>query len=271
MHKSILTAAITFWAASMAQSAVAQSVCEGEVVFQCVTDADAREQITVCAQADSYSLVRHALETGEPFYDTPLIADASSTWFNWQGDDALRIELGFWNTDLGEALTLHANLPWDDQEEAVSDDGTAEMWLQSADWRHEIDQIMCLSQTVYADTEALWAPLDARGPVGLFFSQDVVVPEPNAVGVAQVTTVPSVSEGLPVHASARPTAATPVWWQLYKGDTVDVIAREEGFIAVAIPTNGVASCLIRPEQLYAPYHGPCATGWVDGAYLERVQ
>lgn len=35
-------------------------------------------------------------------------------------------------------------------EEAVSEYGAAAMWLQSADWRYEIDQTICLSQTVYA-------------------------------------------------------------------------------------------------------------------------
>lgn len=270
-HLTLKTAFICGFA-GMAQSAVAQAVCEGEVVFQCATDNDVfREQITVCAQEESYTLVRHALESGENYYDTPLIAEASRTWFEWQEGAELRIELGFWSTDLGEPVTLHAVLPWDDMEEAVSEEGTARMWLQSPHWRQDIEQTLCRSQTVYADTEALWAPLDTRGPVATFFSQDVVVPQPSAVGVARVTSLPEGTDALAVYASARPGAATPVWWQLYKGDTVDVIAFEGDFLAVAIPTNGVSACLIRPEQLYLPYEGPCATGWVDGTYLERVQ
>ncbi|NIY79983.1 hypothetical protein HCZ23_10955 [Celeribacter sp. HF31] len=270
MQRHLRKAALACLAAGFAQSATAQAVCDGVVVFQCATDAEPREQITVCAQDARFSLVRHALETGEPYDDTPLIAEAATTWFSWQEGDDLRVELGFWSTDLGEPVTLHASLPWDDMEEAVAQDGPAEMWLQSAHWQQDSDQTPCLSQTVYADTEALWAPLETRGPIGLFFSQDVVVPEPNAVGVAEVMPLPS-GEGLAVYATARPNAATPVWWQLYEGDTVDVIAREGDFLAVAIPTYGVTACLIRPEQLYTPYQGPCATGWVDGTYLDRVQ
>ncbi|WP_226552644.1 hypothetical protein [Celeribacter naphthalenivorans] len=270
MQRHLRKTVLACLAAGFAQSAVAQGVCDGEVVFQCATEAEPREQITVCAQDTRFSLVRHALETGATYYDTPLIAEAATTWFGWQEGDDLRIELGFWSTDLNESVTVHASLPWDDMEEAVAEDGPTEMWLQSAHWQQDIDQTPCLSQTVYADTEALWAPLETRGPIGLFFSQDVVVPEPNAVGVAAVMALPT-GEGLPVYAIARPNAATPVWWRLYEGDTVDVIARDGDFLAVAIPTNGVTSCLIRPDQLYAPYHGPCATGWVNGAFLDRVQ
>ncbi|MBW6418657.1 hypothetical protein [Celeribacter sp. PS-C1] len=270
MHTFIRKAVLSCLAVGLAQSVAAQAVCDGEVVFQCATEAEVREQITVCAQDESFSLVRHTLETGEPYYDTQLIAEAANTWFSWQEGDDLRVELGFWSTDLNEPVTLHASLPWDDMEEAVAEDGPTDMWLQSAHWRQDVEQTLCQPQTVYADTEALWEPLEARGPIGLFFSQDVVVPEPNAVGVAEVMPLPT-GEGLPVYANARPNAATPVWWRLFEGDTVDVIARKGDFIAVAIPTNGVTSCLIRPDQLYAPYHGPCATGWFDGAFLDRVQ
>ncbi|WP_417246448.1 hypothetical protein [Celeribacter sp.] len=269
MQKFSLKLALTCAVAGMTQSALAQAVCEGEVVFQCATDdADFREQITVCAQNESYHLVRHALETGALYYDTPLVAQAATTWFDWQEGDDLSIELGFWSVDLDEPVTLHARLPWDDMEEAVAMDGEADMWLQSPHWQQEVNQTFCLSKTVYADTEALWSALDERGPVGLFFSQDVIVPEPGAIDVARVTSQPSAA-GLPVYASATPNAATPVWWQLFEGDTVDVIAFEGDFLAVAIPTNGIDTCEISADQLYAPYHGPCATGWVDGAYLER--
>lgn len=257
--------------AAAPHSGIAQGICAGEVVFQCTTDDAMPDRITICAQDHHYSLMRHRPDTGDMIYDPPLIASAATTWFDWQERDDLHIELGFWSTDHGDAVTLHAILPWDDYEETVTDTGRADMWLQSAHWRQEVDQTVCLSETVYADTETLWSAMDDRGPVGLFFSQDVIVPEPNAIGVARVTSVPSGAAGLPVYASARPNAATPVWWQLYKGDQVDIIAAEDGFIAVAIPTNGLESCSIRPEQLFAPYTGPCATGWVDRAFLERLQ
>lgn len=72
-------------------------------------------------------------------------------------------------------------------------------------------------------------------------------------------------EGLPVYSSARPAAATPIWWMLQPGETVDIIDRADDFVAVAIPTNGLTDCFLRPEDLGKPYTGPCATGWVDSA------
>ena len=56
-----------------------------------------------------------------------------------------------------------------------------------------------------------------------------------------------------------------------RGDTVDIIDRKNDFYAVAIPTLGLTECFLRPEALGQPYTGPCATGWVDSAYLEKIQ
>lgn len=90
---------VTGWSGT----ANAQSVCGGEVLFQCATDdANSREQITVCAKDQSYILTRHTLASGEMYYDTPLIADANTTWFSWSEDDQVRLEIGFWSTDLAE-------------------------------------------------------------------------------------------------------------------------------------------------------------------------
>ncbi len=58
---------------------------------------------------------------------------------------------------------------------------------------------------------------------------------------------------------------------LQPGETVDIIGRVDDFVAVALPTNGLAGCLLHPEDLGKPYTGPCATGWVDGAHLQRTQ
>ncbi|WP_417250625.1 hypothetical protein [Celeribacter sp.] len=250
----------------------AQSVCGGEVLFQCATDdPDAREQITVCARGESYILARHVLSSGEMIYDPPLIADANTTWFHWSEEDQAQLEIGFWSTDLGEPVTLYVHMPWDDMNETVAENGASDMWLQSPHWRTQVDQVTCASDTVYAEPERLWPAQAARGPIGAFFSQDDVIPRIDTVGVAQVTEIAAESEGAPVYASARPSAATPVWWMLQSGDTVDILDRLQNFIAVAIPTNGMKACLIRPEQLGMPYSGPCATGWVDAAFLDPIQ
>jgi len=272
MNRLNLGAAIVAAVAGWSSFAAAEAVCEGEVMFQCATDtSDFREQITVCTSGESYSLTRHTLATGEPYYDTPLIADANTTWFAWEEGDHARMELGFWSTDLGEPITLHVHLPWDDVSETVLEDQPADMWLQSPHWRQQVDQTFCQSDTVYAAPEALWPAQQERGPIAVFFSQDVVTPQAATVGVARVTGRPEGAEGLPVFASARPGAATPVWWMLQPGEDVDVIARSGDFLAVALPTNGISGCMIRPEHLGHPYTGPCATGWVDATYLERIQ
>ncbi|WP_046210413.1 hypothetical protein [Phaeobacter italicus] len=272
MLPSPLTVAAMLMAAGWSSAATAQSVCGGEVLFQCATDnADFREQITVCAKKHSYVLTRHALASGDTYYDTPLIADADTTWFRWSEDDQLRLELGFWSTDFAEPVTLHVALPWDDMEETVADTGARDMWLQSPHWRAHIDQTLCTPETIYADPEALWSVQDTRGPIAAFFSQDEIIPRMDTVGVARVADTSAHPEGLPVYATARSSAATPIWWMLQPGDTIDIIDQNHGFLAVAIPTNGMSDCLLRPEALGQPYTGPCATGWVDAAHLEQIQ
>lgn len=267
-----LSAAAMMMATGWTDTAAAQPVCGGEVLFQCATDnADFPEQITVCAREQSYMLTRHALASGAMYYDTPLIADANTTWFRWSEDDQLRLELGFWSTDLAEPVTLHVTLPWDDMEETVAVTGDYSMWLQSPHWRAHIDQTPCTSESIYADPEALWTAQDTRGPIAAFFSQDEIIPHVDVVGVARVSDTSNHPEGVPVYSAARRTAATPIWWMLQPGDTVDIIAQGKGFTAVAIPTNGMSDCLLRPEALGQPYTGPCATGWVEAAHLKRLQ
>lgn len=260
-----------FIAAGLPDVVTAQSVCGGDVVFQCATDnPDHREQITVCAADQTYALTRHALASGDMYYDTPLMADANTTWFNWSEGDHADLEIGFWSTDLGQPVTLHVSLPWDDGEETVADQGSSAMWLQSPHWQQQVDQVWCAPDTIYANLETMWPAQIDRGPVASFFSQDVIVPHSKMVGVARVDDTP-VSDGVPVYATARPNAATPIWWMLQAGDTVDVLDRAGDFWAVALPTNGVSGCLIRPEQIGAPYEGPCATGWVENRHLVWVQ
>ncbi|NIZ13390.1 hypothetical protein [Phaeobacter sp. HF9A] len=290
MQRFLSSTTAALMLAGWTSAAMAQSVCDGEVLFQCATDnADFREQITVCAQERSYSLTRHALSSGEMYYDTPLIADADTTWFRWSEGDQAQVEIGFWSTDLAEPVTLHVDLPWDDVNETVADTGAYDMWLQSPHWRARVDQTLCASGTVYAAPEGLWPPQNARGPIGTFFSQDEIIPRVDTVGVARVSDTVGVArvtdtvgvarvtdtetspEGVPVYSSARPSAATPIWWMLQPGETVDIIDRENDFIAVAIPTNGLSGCVLRPEDLGKPYTGPCATGWVDGVYLQKIQ
>ncbi|GAB5430702.1 MAG: hypothetical protein EpisKO_00720 [Epibacterium sp.] len=261
-----------FVAISWGYAAAAQSVCEGAVVFQCATEAaELREQITVCAKDQSYSLTRHALSTGEMYYDTPLIADANTTWFLWSEEDQVQLEIGFWSTDLAEPVTLHAQLPWDDANETIADTGEYSIWLQSPHWRAEVDQTLCAPATIYADTDALWPAQEMRGPIGSFFSKDAIIPRVETAGRARVLSTKGGREGVPVYAAARPSAATPVWWMLQPGETVDLLDRVGDFVAVALPTNGMSDCTLRPERLGQPYVGPCATGWVDAALLERVQ
>lgn len=272
MQRFLSSTTAVLMLAGLTSAAMAQSVCDGEVLFQCATDnADFREQITVCAQDQSYSLTRHALSSGEMYYDTPLIADADTTWFRWSEGDQAQVEIGFWSTDLAEPVTLHVDLPWDDVNETVADTGAYDMWLQSPHWRARVDQTLCASGTVYAAPEGLWSAQYARGPIGAFFSQDEIIPRADTVGVARVSEKETSPEGVPVYSSARPAAATPIWWMLQPGETVDIIDRENDFIAVAIPTNGLTGCFLRPEDLGKPYTGPCATGWVDGVYLQKIQ
>lgn len=272
LPRTLSAAVMMMMATGWSGTANAQPVCGGEVLFQCATDnADFREQITVCAKDHSYILTRHALASGEMYYDTPLIADANTTWFSWSEDDQLRLEIGFWSTDLAEPVTLHASLPWDDMEETLAATGEYSMWLQSPHWRAHVDQKLCAPETIYADPEALWGAQDTRGPIAAFFSQDEIIPRVNTVGVARVADTSGHLEGLPVYAAARPSAATPIWWMLQPGDIVDIIDRENDFVAVAIPTLGMTECFLRPEALGQPYNGPCATGWVDGAYLQQIQ
>ncbi|WP_278923864.1 hypothetical protein [Pseudophaeobacter profundi] len=272
MYYSPLSIAAVFAVACWTSEATAQSVCGGEVLFQCVTDsADFREQITVCAQDRSYVLTRHALSSGDMHYDTPLTAEANTTWFRWSEGDQVQVEIGFWSTDLAEPVTLHVGLPWDDMNETVADTGDHNMWLQSPHWRARVDQTLCASGTVYADPEALWSAQHARGPIGAFFSQNEIIPRIDTVGMARVSDTEVTPEGLPVYSSARPAAATPIWWMLQPGETVDIIDRADDFVAVAIPTNGLTDCFLRPEDLGKPYTGPCATGWVDSAHLQRTQ
>ena len=142
----------------------------------------------------------------------------------------------------------------------------AEAWLQTADWQMPIEQELCLPQTVYADLATMELGFVDRGPVGLFFSGDEIVPTPETVGRARVQTDTTVS----VYQWSSPNAATPVWWQLYDGDEVEVLAVHGAFGAVAIPI-GVSECVVRPEDMGHPYNGPCATGWVDQQYLQMIQ
>ncbi|MEL0438879.1 hypothetical protein [Phycobacter sp. K97] len=272
MRRISLQAATALMVAGWSSVAAADTVCDGDILFQCTTDRpDFREQITVCAKDESYALTRHALSSGDMYYDPPLIADANTTWFRWTEGDRVQIEIGFWNTDLGEPVTVHVHLPWDDVSETARDDGTFDMWLQSPHWHGRVDQTLCRSDTVYAEPAALWPPQQERGPIGAFFSQDLVTPTSATVGIARIVEAQAIPEGLPVFAAARPNAATPIWWMLQPGDTVDIIDQRGAFIAVAIPTNGVAECILRPERLGLPYTGPCATGWVEGAFLEQIQ
>lgn len=271
-HRFAFSATAALALSTWGGTAAAQSVCGGDVVFQCATDnADFREQITVCAQDQRYALTRHALSSGEMYYDTPLIADANTTWFRWIEDDQAQVEIGFWSVDLAEPVTLHVDLPWDDMNETVADTGNFNMWLQSPHWRASVDQTLCASDTVYAAPEGLWQAQRARGPIGTFFSHDDVIPRVDTVGVARVTDGDASPEGVPVYASSRPSAATPVWWMLQHGEIIDILDRAGDFIAVAIPTNGLTGCFLRPEDLGKPYTGPCATGWVDRAHLQHIQ
>lgn len=272
MKLRVSTAVALAGSVCMGGAVSAQSVCGGEVVLQCATDsADNREQITVCAHEQSYVLTRHNLASGDMYYDPPLVADAETTWFNWEEGDQALMEIGFWSTDLGEPVVLRVALPWDDVAETVADHGTFDMWLQSPEWQAHVDQTLCASDTVYADPEALWPPQRDRAPIGSFFSQDEITPYASKVGVVRVLGDTATTPGVPVYASARPSAATPVWWMLQPGDTVDVLDRRGLFWAVAIPTNGISGCVIRPRQLGKPYHGPCATGWVESSALTRIQ
>ncbi len=272
MHRFLSGATATLALSAWGGVATAQSVCGGDVVFQCATDnVDFREQFTVCAQDQHYALTRHALASGEMYYDTPLIADANTTWFRWAEGNQVQLEIGFWSVDLAEPVTLHVDLPWDDMNETVSETGDFNMWLQSPHWRASVDQTLCASDTVYAAPEGLWQAQRARGPIGVFFSHDDIIPRADTVGVARVTDGDASPEGVPVYASSRPSAATPIWWMLQHGETIDIIDRAGDFIAVAIPTNGLTGCFLRPEDLGKPYTGPCATGWVDRAHLQRIQ
>ena len=272
MFRFTVPVAATLMVATWTTPASAQSVCGGEVMFQCATDdPDAREQITVCVRDESYILSRHVLSSGAMVYDPPLVANANTTWFHWSEDEQARLEIGFWSADLGEPVTLHVYMPWDDMNETVAENGSSDMWLQSPHWRAQVDQVTCASDTVYAEPEGLRPAQSARGPIGAFFSQDDVIPYIDTVGVGRVSGAPADQEGVPVYASARPSAATPVWWMLQSGETVDILDRQQSFIAVAIPTNGGDDCLIRPEQLGRPYAGPCATGWVNAAFLDQIQ
>ncbi len=263
------------WAAAMTavvfgSAAGAQSVCSGEVVFQCATDAPeaVREQITVCLADGRFEMVRHQLATGEKRYDVPLSADAALTHYSygWLDDETIKVELGFWDEPYAMPRILHMALSWDEEEDEQRLDLPSEAWLQTADWQLPIEQELCLPQTVYADLAAMEMGFADRGPVGLFFSGDEIVPTPETVGRARVHS----DTTLPVYQWSRPNAATPVWWQLNDGDDVEVLAVQGDFRAVAIPT-GVGECVIRPEEMGHPYTGPCATGWVDQRFLEMIQ
>ncbi|WPZ22911.1 hypothetical protein T7987_06690 [Sulfitobacter faviae] len=257
-------------AAGLGSGAQAQGVCSGEVVFQCATDAPEaeREQITVCQSDARFEMVRHHLASGELRYDVPLTANGALTHytFGWLDEETIKVELGFWDEPYAMARILHMALPWNEEEDEQRLDLPSEAWLQTADWRMPIEQELCLPQTVYADLATMELGFVDRGPVGLFFSGDEIVPTPETVGRARVQTDTTVS----VYQWHRPNAATPVWRQLYDGDEVEVLAVQGAFRAVAIPI-GVSECVIRPEDMGHPYNGPCATGWADQQYLQILQ
>lgn len=257
-------------AAGLGSAAQAQGVCSGEVVFQCATNAPEaeREQITVCQSDARFEMVRHHLASGELRYDVPLTADGAQTHytFGWLDEETIKVELGFWDEPYAMARILHMALPWNEEEDEQRLDLPAEAWLQTADWQMPIEQELCLPQTVYADLATMELGFVDRGPVGLFFSGDEIVPTPETVGRARVQTDTTVS----VYQWSSPNAATPVWWQLYNGDEVEVLAVHGAFRAVAIPI-GVSECVIRPEDMGHAYNGPCATGWVDQQYLQMIQ
>lgn len=257
-------------AAGLGSAAQAQGVCSGDVVFQCATDApeDMRDQITVCLEGDRFEMVRHRLATGETMHDVPLTADATMMHysFGWQDDETVKVELGFWDEPYGVPRILHMMLPWDEDTDMPLQDRPAEAWLQSADWQAKVEQELCLSKTVYADLARMDEPMTYRGHVGLFFTGNMVMPKPENVGRARVSSV----EPVPVYQWNKPNASTPVWWMLSPGDVVDVIDRNGDFRAVAIPT-GVSDCMIRPEDMGDLYVGPCATGWVEQRHLKIIQ
>lgn len=257
-------------AAGLGSAAQAQAVCSGDVVFQCAKDAPeaTRDQITVCLEGDRFEMVRHRLATSERIYDVPLSADATMTHysFGWQDDETVKVELGFWDEPYGVPRILHMMLPWDEDTDMPLPDRPAEAWLQSAAWQQKVEQERCLSKTVYADLVKMDETMTHRGHVGLFFSGNRVMPKPETVGRARVTSV----EPVPVYQCNRPNASTPVWWMLSPGEVVEVIDRHGDFRVVAIPT-GVDDCMIRPEDMGDLYVGPCATGWVDQRHLELVQ
>lgn len=184
-------------AAGLGSSAQAQGVCSGEVVFQCATDApeETRDQITVCLSDGRFEMVRHHLATGGMRYDVPLTADGALTHytFGWLDDETIKVELGFWDEPYAMPRILHMAVPWNEEEDEQRLDFPAEAWLQTADWQMPIEQELCLARTVYADLAAMDAGFADRGPFGLFFSGDEIVPTPETVGRARAradTTVP---------------------------------------------------------------------------------
>lgn len=257
-------------AAGLGSAAQAQGMCSGDVVFQCATDAEqeTRDQITVCLDGDRFEMVRHRLATGALIYDVPLTTDATMTHyqFEWLDDETAKVELGFWDASYGVARILHMALPWNHEADEALLDRPADAWLQSPDWQTPVEQELCLSKTVYADLARMDDPMANRGHVGLFFSGDKVMPQPETVGRARVT----ATQPVPVYQWHKPNASPPVWWMLTPGEDVDVIDKSGDFRAVAIPT-GVRDCVIRPEDMGHLYVGPCATGWVDVRHLDVFQ
>lgn len=257
-------------AVALAPAAQAQGVCSGDVVFQCATEApdETRDQITVCLEGDRFELVRHRLATGDRVYDVPLTADATMTHysFGWSDEETVAVELGFWDEPYGQARILHMMLPWDEEADTPLPDKPAAAWLRGPAWAEGQEPTACRPNTIYADLETMDTPMAYRGPVGLFFSGNMVMPRPETVGRARVTG----AEPVPVYQWNKPNAATPVWWMLAPGEDVEVIDKNGDFRAVAIPT-AVSDCVLRPEDMNDLYVGPCATGWVDQRYLEMIQ
>ena len=250
--------------------ALAVSNSANDMIFQCATAPDAIEQITVCRDGESASLNLHNRTTGETYYDIPLTMNPNRDYFveSVVEGEGISIEMGFWDADRDAATILQFRATWDEQAEDILTDGPMDMWLQGAGWHQTVEQLLCLPETVLYAPDPLFELTLDRGSVGHFYSVENILPQPSFVGRARVSAPP---EGIPVYASSEPNASTARWAQLYDNDVVEVIDRKGEFKAVALTEGVVSECVIRPEDLFQPYTGPCSTGWVDQRYLEIIQ
>ena len=254
------------------QAVPALAICASgnDMVFQCAVAPDGADQITVCRDGDMAFLSRHTRDTGAMYYDPPLIMDPTRDYYVEEVSEGtgLSIAMGFWDLNRDTAAILQFRAGWDDEADDVDINGPMEMWVQSPDWQQQVDQVLCRPNTVQYDPDVMFELTLDRGPVGQFYSTDNILPEPSLVGRARVS---APDDGIPVYAISQPNASTPRWARLYDGWDVDVIDRMGDFSAVALTQGVVSDCVLRPDDLFQPYIGPCSTGWVETKYLEMLR